>query len=154
MRGGRFRGRPADQEGGPGRCEAELLRHVLDLARLDGGRLPPSAYGFTVYGAVDMGGGYDRGPKFNRDAPNGVERNDQQREQGRPPGLRSRTAWLQSNIGIKMKEQVAPNWFVVGDVNAGFDPYSLRFSNGPASLLDNDGVAQVNRRQRRLEPRL
>ena len=37
----------------------------------------------------------------------------------------------QSNVGIKIKEQVAPNWFVVGDVNFGFDPYSFQFANGP-----------------------
>ena len=44
----------------------------------------------------------------------------------------------QSNVGIKIKEQIVPNWFLVGDANFGFDPYSLQFANGPKSLADNN----------------
>ena len=44
----------------------------------------------------------------------------------------------QSNVGIKWKEQVAPDWFFIGDVNFGFDPYSLHFADGPRSLAENN----------------
>jgi predicted porin len=46
----------------------------------------------------------------------------------------------QSNVGIKIKEQIAPNWYVIGDVNSGFDPYSLHFADGPKSLDDNNNT--------------
>ena len=44
----------------------------------------------------------------------------------------------QSNVGLKIKEQIVPNWFIVGDANFGFDPYSFQFANGPKSLADNN----------------
>jgi len=50
----------------------------------------------------------------------------------------------QSNIGVKIKEQIAPNWYVIGDVNSGFDPYSLHFADGPKSLDDNNYVPLAN----------
>jgi len=99
---------------------------------------PLSAYGITVYGAIDMGGGYEtHATKFNKDYSNGVselvgKNSGNARWQAVPNGL------SQSNVGVKIKEQIAPNWFIVGDVNFGFDPYSFQFANGPASLEDNN----------------
>ena len=99
---------------------------------------PLSAYGITVYGTIDMGGGYETAAtKFNKDYSNGVNElinkaSNKGAWQGVPNGL------SQSNLGVKIKEQVAPSWFVVGDVNFGFDPYSFQFANGPASLEDNN----------------
>ena len=102
---------------------------------------PLSAYGITVYGTIDMGGGYEtHASRFNNDYNNGVSElvaktSGNARWQLVPNGL------SQSNVGIKIKEQLAPDWYVVGDVNTGFDPYSLRLANGPQSLVDNNGVA-------------
>ena len=44
----------------------------------------------------------------------------------------------QSNVGLQIKEQIAPDWYFIGDVNFGFDPYSLQFANGPQSLVQNN----------------
>ena len=44
----------------------------------------------------------------------------------------------QSNVGVKIKEQIVPNWVLVGDVNFDFDPYSFQFADGPKSLVDNN----------------
>ena len=102
---------------------------------------PLSAYGVTVYGTIDMGGGYEtHASKFNNDFNNGVaelvgKTSGSARWQLVPNGL------SQSNIGVKIKEQVASDWFVIGDVNTGFDPYSMRLANGPQSLVDNNGIA-------------
>ncbi|THD44416.1 MAG: porin [Bradyrhizobium sp.] len=99
---------------------------------------PLSAYGITIYGQIDVGGGYNSAATpFNRDFSNGIQEliskdSNNARWQAVPNGL------SQSNVGIKIKEQVAPNWYVVGDVDFGFDPYSFHFSNGPASLEDNN----------------
>jgi predicted porin len=99
---------------------------------------PLSAYGITVYGTIDMGGGYNSAATpFNKNFSNGIQEliskdSNNGKWQAVPNGL------SQSNVGIKIKEQVAPNWFIVGDVNFGFDPYSFQFANGPASLEDNN----------------
>jgi predicted porin len=99
---------------------------------------PLSAYGITVYGTIDMGGGYNSAATpFNNHFANGVQEliskdSNNGKWQAVPNGL------SQSNVGIKIKEQVAPNWFLVGDANFGFDPYSLDAANGPKSLEDNN----------------
>jgi predicted porin len=99
---------------------------------------PLSAYGVTLYGTIDMGAGYNSAAtKFNKNFSNGVQElisknSNDGRWQAVPNGL------SQSNVGVKIKEQIVPNWFVVGDVNFGFDPYSFQFANGPASLEDNN----------------
>jgi len=101
---------------------------------------PLSVAGFTLYGTIDVGGGYEtHATKFNRNFANGVQElvsktSNNGKWQWVPNGL------SQSNIGVKMKEQVAPNWYIVGDVNFGFDPYSFELANGPQSLVDNNTV--------------
>ena len=99
---------------------------------------PLSYMGFTFYGTIDVGAGYNSAATpFNRDFPNGIQELISKDSNGGkwqwvPNGL------SQSNVGIKMKEQVVPNWFIVGDVNFGFDPYSFDLANGPKSLVDNN----------------
>ena len=104
---------------------------------------PLSAYGITVYGTIDVGGGYEtHATKFNKNYSNGVSElvgkaSNNGRWQAVPNGL------SQSNFGVKIKEAIAPDWYVVGDVNFGFDPYSLQFANGPNSLVDNNGLSSI-----------
>jgi predicted porin len=101
---------------------------------------PLSAHGLTLYGAIDVGGGYEtHGAPLNGDAKTGVSElitkvNNQPLWQGVPSGLTA------SNFGVSMKEQIAPTWFLIGDVNAGFDPYTLSLVDGPRSLVDNNNV--------------
>ena len=45
----------------------------------------------------------------------------------------------QSSIGVKINEPFAPGWAFVAQLEAGFDPYSLRFANSPGSI-PNDRV--------------
>jgi predicted porin len=101
---------------------------------------PLSTHGVTLYGTIDVGGGYEsHAAPFNGDAKTGVSEliskvNNRGLWQGVPNGL------TQSNFGIKIKEEIASNWFVIGDVNASFDPISLKLANGPKSLVDNNNV--------------
>ena len=50
----------------------------------------------------------------------------------------------QTNVGVKIKEQIAPNWYFIGDVDTAFDPYSLRLDDGPGSLVANNNTALQN----------
>jgi predicted porin len=45
-----------------------------------------------------------------------------------------------SNIGIRGAESIGGDWKAIFQLEAGFDPYSLQFSNGTQSLLENKGV--------------
>lgn len=101
---------------------------------------PLSWYGVTVYGIVDMGGGWQsHGTPFNRSIISGVEelisKNSNHAQWLPAPGGLS-----QSTVGIKGKEELAPGWSFVFDLSMGFDPYSLTLADGPKSYLENNGV--------------
>ncbi len=105
---------------------------------------PLSYMGVTVYGQLDMGVGYSSSATpLNRDYPNGVQELIAKTSRGGrwqfvPSGL------SQSNVGVKFNETIVPGWALIGDANFGFDPYTLRFANGPRSLEDNNTTPQVN----------
>jgi len=105
---------------------------------------PIGAYGLTFYGTIDAGGGYEtHGAPLNGDSKTGVAEliskvNQGGRWEGVPNGM------SQSNFGLKYRGEIFPNWFLIGDVNAGFDPLSAQFANGPQSLVDNNNIALAN----------
>ena len=105
---------------------------------------PLSYWGITFYGQVDVGGGWEsHAAALNNAYPNGVQ--EVVSKQSKGPGWQLVPNGLsQSNFGLKWKEQIVPDWYFIGDVNAGFDPYSLQFANGPRSLVENNTVAQIN----------
>jgi predicted porin len=101
---------------------------------------PLTYYGITVYGTVDIGGGYEtHGTPFNNNIITGVEELVQ-KNSNRAQWLATPNGMTQSNIGIKGVETITPGFDFVFDLNFGFDPYSLTAANGPQSLLDNNGV--------------
>src|SRR5271168_1007302 len=84
--------------------------------------------GITLYGAIDVGAGYSsHGANFNPNYPQGVQEVIAKFSQGGkwqwvPNGLQ------RSNVGVRIKEEFAPGWSFVGNVNTDFDPYSLRLA--------------------------
>jgi|HubBroStandDraft_3_1064219.scaffolds.fasta_scaffold24931_2 predicted porin len=105
---------------------------------------PLTWYGITVYGTVDVGGGWQsHGTPFGRAAVPGQEYLIQKNSNRSLWGL-APNAMSNSNIGIKGTEQIAPGWSFVFDLEAGFDPYSLNFSNGPGSVAQNAGVPLIS----------
>ena len=98
-------------------------------------------YGVAVYGAIDMGVGYEsHGAPFNSNIISGVTELVQ--KVSRPSGMWLQTpgGLTQSNIGIKGRETITPGLDFVFDLNFGFDPYSLTAANGPKSFLDTNGI--------------
>ena len=101
---------------------------------------PLSYLGLTLYGQLDGGVGYSsHGTALNPAYPQGVaelisKASNGSRFQLVPNGL------SQSNVGIKLREEILPGWAIVGDVNTGFDPYSLELANGPRSLVENNNL--------------
>jgi predicted porin len=105
---------------------------------------PLTYMGITLYGQIDVGAGWaEHASKFSPYYNNGTNSIIAKTNQGAawqwvPNGL------SQSNIGLKGKEEFAPGWALVFDVNTGFDPYSLQLANGPRSLVDNNARTLIN----------
>src|SRR5258708_26642839 len=98
--------------------------------------------GITIYGTVDAGGGWQShgAPLDSRSAPGAsylIEKINRSSQWSLAPNALSN-----STIGIKGTEPIGGNFSVVFAVDAGFDPYSLRFSDGPGSVASNAGVPQ------------
>jgi predicted porin len=99
-----------------------------------------SWYGITVYGTVDVGGGYQtHGAPFDKQFITGASYFLQKMNRTAMWGL-APNAMSQSNIGIKGKEPIAGDWSFIFALEAGFDPYSLQLANSPGSLIRNNGV--------------
>ena len=96
--------------------------------------------GITVYGTIDVGGGWQsHGAPFSPLYTTGASYLIQKMNRTPMWGL-APNAMSQSNFGIKGNEPVGAGWSFVFDLEAGFDPYSLRFANGPGSQFANTNV--------------
>jgi predicted porin len=99
-------------------------------------------YGITLYGTIDAGATYQtHGAPFDPRSPPGsaylVEKYSRSaRWDIAPNGLTN------SAIGIKGKELIGGDTSLIFALDAGFDPYSLKLSNGPGSVAHNAGVPQ------------
>ena len=102
---------------------------------------PIGAYGITLYGTLDVGYGYQEWGARLDPSPDklnyGLAKSGHEHIwQPIYNGLST------SNLGLKMKEDLAPvglpGWALVGVLEAGINPYSGLFSNGPRSLVDQN----------------
>lgn len=85
---------------------------------------PLSAAGVTVYGQIDVGAGYEtNASKLDKWAPQGVSELISSTSHG------SRLQLVPS--GPSQFNRGASDAFFVGDVDFGFDPYTLHFAHGP-----------------------
>jgi predicted porin len=101
-----------------------------------------SAYGVRIYGTIDVGGTYQtNGAPLDKFFPTGASYFLQNMNRKAmfgwgPNGL------SQSNIGIQITEPLGGGWKFVGQLDAGFDPVTGQFANGPGSLTDQFGVTK------------
>jgi predicted porin len=98
---------------------------------------PLTWYGITIYGTYDAGVGWQShgapfSPVYNVGASYLIGKMNRSSMWGLAPNGLS-----QSNIGIKATEPIGAGWSFVSDLEAGFNPYSLQFANGPGSLMAN-----------------
>jgi predicted porin len=102
---------------------------------------PLSAGPITVYGTIDLNGSYmssgaARSPVTDKPAYGIQKYSNSARWQANYNGLSA------SAIGIKLKQDLgivgAPSWSLIGVLEAGVNPYSGMFDNGPRSLVDNN----------------
>jgi predicted porin len=99
-------------------------------------------WGITVYGAIDAGFGWQShgapwDPRSAVGASYLIQKQNNSALWGPAPN-----ALTNSFIGIKGTKPIGGDVSVVFALDAGFDPYSLRFSNGPGSVAANAGIPQ------------
>jgi predicted porin len=100
--------------------------------------------GICVFGALDAGLAWQsHGTPLNGAYPQGLEyaisKNSNRSVFGVAPG-----GMGYSGIGLKGEQEILPGFSGVFAVNTNFDPASGQLSNGPASLVQNNGVAAAN----------
>src|ERR1700683_1050494 len=97
-------------------------------------------YGVRVYGAIDTGVGYQThgapwDPYFPQGSSYVVQKMNRESMWTLAPNPLSRP-----HIGVMVNEPFSPGWKFIGQLEANFDPYSPKLSNGPRSIADNKGV--------------
>jgi predicted porin len=97
-------------------------------------------YGITVYGTIDAGVGWQsHGAPFDPRSAAGASYLIQKQNRS-PMWGAAPNALTNSAIGIKGTAPIGGDTSLVFALDAGFDPYSFRFSDGPGSVAANAGV--------------
>src|ERR1700731_5125860 len=125
---------PATVESAPTRC-TDAWSFIASKCQL-------AWQGITVYGTIDAGAGW-QSPGAPPDPLSAVSASYLiQKQNNAPLWTLAPNALTNSTIGIKGIEPIGGNISVVFDLDAGFDPYSFRFSNGAGSVAENAGLPQ------------
>ena len=102
---------------------------------------PISAYGVTLYGTLDLNATYLHEGVDKNPAADKVNYSIQKNAIG-SRWLAGYNGLSATVIGLKMKEDLArvglPGWSLIGVLEAGVNPYSGMFANGPRSLATNN----------------
>jgi predicted porin len=124
---------PASEKAKPN-CWASLW----DWLNASAADCPIGAYGITLYGTLDLNTTYlhegvEKSPAADK-LNYSIQRNAYESKWF--AGYNGLSA---SVIGLKMKEEILPyGWSLIGVVEAGVNPYSGMFANGPRSLAYNN----------------
>jgi predicted porin len=125
--------KPAEAEKSKPDCFSSLWSYLNSSVR----DCPLSAGPLTLYGTLDGGFGYEqwgaRLGAYSDKANYAIQRNS-----GDTHWLWSPNALSTSTTGVRLSQKIGGNWEIVGAVEAGFNPYTLRLVNGPQSQADNN----------------
>jgi predicted porin len=100
--------------------------------------------GITLYGTIDVGYAYQtHGTPLNLNSGSGLEYSVQKNSNNSittlaPNGLG------QSIIGLKGESELFDGLSGLFKLESGFDPLSMRLADGPASLINNNGISLAN----------
>jgi predicted porin len=128
--------KPAEAEKFKPPCFSSLWNYLKSSVR----DCPLSVGPLTLYGTLDGGFGYEqwgtRLGAYSDKANYAIQRNS-----GDNHWLWSPNALSTSNVGVRLSQKIGDDWEIVGAVEAGFNPYTLRLVNGPQALADNNPFA-------------
>ena len=100
-------------------------------------------YGVTLYGVVDVDYAYmAHGAPLNGALPTGLTYNaiSTAKNANKPISSLAESSIEQSKVGVKIEEQAASGWTIVGRLETGFQPLSGELSDYCASLARNNGL--------------
>jgi predicted porin len=102
---------------------------------------PLSYAGFTLYGTIDAGVGYEsNGAGYNQYWNNGVSNIVTKQSTHGPQWLWTPNGLSQSVVGIKMSEPLwNSGWSLIGVAETGFNPYSFNLAYAQKSQVQNQG---------------
>jgi predicted porin len=105
---------------------------------------PLTYAGFTLYGTLDVGYGYDTagiplGPSYDKGIFYGIQKASRGGRWSLSPSAQST-----STLGLKMEEPLGGDWLLIGAAELAYNPYSGMLANGPRSLTDNNLNTQAN----------
>jgi predicted porin len=124
---------PASEKAKPN-CWASLW----DWLNASAADCPLSAYGITLYGTLDLNATYlhegvEKSPAADK-VNYSIQKNAYESK-----WFAGYNGLSTSVIGLKMKEEILPyDWSIIGVLEAGVNPYSGMFYNGPRSLAYNN----------------
>jgi predicted porin len=111
---------------------------LWDVLKTSPADCPLTYAGFTLYGTIDMGAGYNTaGIPFGNSFTNGIYYGIRRASDGARWSLFP-SALSTSVVGLKMEEQIYGDWLLIGAAEFGFSPLSGMLINGPRSLADNN----------------
>ena len=125
----------------PAKAKPNCFASFWDWLNASASDCPLSAYGITLYGTLDLNATYlnegvNKSPTADK-VNYAIQRNAYESK-----WLAGYNGLSTSVIGLKMKEDLArvglPGWSLIGVLEAGVNPYSGMFFNGPRSLADNN----------------
>ena len=97
-------------------------------------------HGVRFYGTIDAGYGYQtHGAPFSPYFVTGASYFLQKMNRSPMWGI-APNGMGQSNVGVQIKEPIGSGLSFVAQLEAGFDPYSLRFANSTQSVFENAGI--------------
>ena len=102
---------------------------------------PLSYGGFTLYGTIDAGVGYEfNGAGYNQWWNNGVANIITKQSTHGPQWLWTPNGLSQSVVGIKMSEPLwNSGWSLIGTVETGFNPYGINLAYAQKAQVQNNG---------------
>jgi predicted porin len=104
---------------------------------------PLSYAGFTVFGTVDWGMGYEsNGADYNAAYTNNVANIITKQSNG-AKWVQTPNGLGQSVVGVNMKEPIGYGWSLIGTWEMGFNPYYGYLADAERSLVQNNGKALV-----------
>jgi hypothetical protein len=125
-----------------GEGHTELLGQPVGRCQHIAFGLPAELAGFTLYGTIDMGAGYNiAGIPFGNSF--GISYGIRRASDGARFSLFP-NALSTSVVGLKMEEQIFEDWLLICVAEFGFSPQSGMFINGPRRLADNNLNPQAN----------
>jgi predicted porin len=111
---------------------------AMDWLNTSASECPMTYAGFTVYGTIDVGYGYNTagipiGQYNDKGIYYGIQKNSNAARWSWAPNAASA-----STLGVKMEEPLGGDWLLIGAAELAYNPITLQLANSPRSLTENN----------------